>query len=151
MAPSRHQKQTDMKNLNHILRSMKRIAPDQQYAASSRAEILASRRIALPRLTLATFFRTAGVTAMAGLAFVGGLSLVRMTLPQSPSQPVSQQALAAEAQAIDSQLALADVQNQAVSGSSGRSVSPAAASIAKSAAGTSADTSVDRALDALSE
>lgn len=142
-----------MKNLNSILRQMQRIAPDEQYAASSRAEILASRTAAFPRVTLAAFFRTAGIGAMATLAFVGGLSLVRLSFPAPTQQQasVSQQTLAAEAQAIDSQLALADVQNQAVSGNSGRSISAAAASIAKSAAGTSPDTSVDRALDALSE
>lgn len=139
-----------MQNLTTILRSMKRIAPGAQYAASSRAEILASRRVVVPRVTLSMIFRGAGVAAMASLAFVGGLSLVRMTFPEN-SQPVSQQALAAEAQAIQSQLALADVQNQVVSGNSGKSISSAAANIAKSAAGASPDSSVDRALDALAK
>lgn len=140
-----------MQKLTETLRSMKRIAPDQAYAASSRAEILSSRPVAMPRLTLSMVFRTTGIAAMASLAFIGGLSIVRMTFPQGSNQPVSQQALAAEAQAIDSQLALADVQNQAVSGNSGKSISLAAANIAKSAAGTSPDSSVDRALDALSQ
>lgn len=141
-----------MQNLTTILREMKRISPESGYAASSRAVILRSRQAALPRVTLSMVFRTAGVAAMASLAFVGGLSLVRMTFPApSGKQAINQQALAAEAKTVDSQLALADVQNQAVAGNSGRTVSTAAANVAKSAAGASSDSSVDRALEALTE
>lgn len=140
-----------MQNLEHVLRSMKRIAPEERYAAFSRAEVLASRRAA-PRVTLAMIFRTAGVAAMASLAFVGGLSLVRMTLPSAEDkQPVNQQALAAEARTVETQLALANVQDRIVSGDSGQSISRDAASIAKGAAGATPDSSVDQALDALSQ
>ncbi|MCC6475232.1 MAG: hypothetical protein IT514_15975 [Burkholderiales bacterium] len=147
---------TAMQNLPHILRSMKRIAPDRAYASWSRAEVLAaaSQRQA-PRITLATLFRGVGVAAMATLAFVGGLSLVRLTLSdRDTGGSVNQQALAAEAKAVDSQLALADVQNQivaAVPQGDKQRISSAAANAAKSAAGTAADPAVDRALEALAE
>ncbi len=141
-------------NLTKTLRSMKRIASDEAYASWSRSAVLASgQRQAAPRLTLATLFRGAGVAAMATLAFAGGLSLVRLTLSeQSVGSDINQQALAAEAKAVDSQLALAEVQNQIVVASAqDRRISPAAANAAKSAAGAAADPAVDAALDALSE
>lgn len=143
-----------MQNLDSIFRSMKRIAPTGDYASSSRAEILATRQHA-PRVTLAAFFKTAGVVAMASLAFFGGVSVVRVAFPEASQfaakGAVNSQALAAEAQTIDTQLALADVQHQAVAESNKGSVSSNAANIAKSAAGASSDGSVDRALTALSE
>lgn len=132
---------------------MKRIAPNAHYAARSRASILSSKQVLIPRMTLAAFMRGAGVAAMASLAFVGGISIVRYTLPapQVAVESVSQQALAAEAQVVESQLALADVQHQVITEATGREISAAAASVAKTAAGASADQSVDRALDALSK
>lgn len=147
---------TPMQNLQNILRGMKRIAPDQAYASWSRAEVLAAvRQQKAPRITLAALFRGAGVAAMATLAFAGGLSLVRLTLSdRDAGGTVNQQALAAEAKAVDSQLALADVQNQIVAAApqgEKQRISSAAANAAKSAAGTAADPAVDRALDALAE
>lgn len=140
-----------MQEIERVLRDLKRIAPEREYAARSRASILAHRRHARRAVTLAMVFRTAGVAAMASLAFVGGLSLVRVTFPADREDgPVSQQALAAEARTVDTQLALASVQDQIVSGASGMSISRDAAIIAKGAAGTTPDESVDQALDALS-
>ncbi len=141
-----------MQNLLETLRSMKRIAPDSAYAAWSRAEILTSRQYA-PRFTVAALMRGVGVVAMASLAFMGGISVVRMVFPDSSqvaSGPVSGQALAAEAQTVETQLALADVQHQAVADSEEGAVSTNAASVAKSAAGAPSDGAVDRALEALS-
>lgn len=144
-----------MKNLNHAFKELKRIAPESEYAASSRARILATRRSAR-RVTARGIFRNAGAFAMAGLAVIGGISLVRSALPvpAAPLAPLDQQALSAEAGAIDAQLALADVQYQAVAEElkdSQRAISTVAANVAKSAAGTQGDGEVDRALLALSE
>ena len=139
-----------MKHLHESLRQLKRIAPNSEYAASSRAKILASRTVA-PRVTFASVFRGAGAFAMASLALVGCISLVRSVIPAAPvnETPLSQQTLAAEAERVDAQLALADVQYQAASEDED-GISPAALSIAKSAAGNSGGGEVDRALDALS-
>lgn len=150
-----HHHNADMQHLYHTLRELKRISPREQYASWSRAEILAARSVVPAKVAVASLFRNVGAFAMAGLALVGGISLVRSVMPVSPSgseSPLNQQALSAEAETIATQLALADVQYQAISDEGEtRTVSPAALSVAKSAAGSSGDAAVDRALAALSE
>ncbi len=156
MTRSHHHK-TDMQHLYHTLRELKRIAPRSQYASWSRAEILASRpAVAVSRITVSSLFRGAGAFAMAGLALVGGISLVRSVMPAVPAgseSPLNQQALSAEAETIATQLALADVQYQAVADDTeveSRTLNATALSVAKSAAGSSGNAEVDRALEALS-
>lgn len=147
-----------MQHLYHTLRELKRIAPRSQYASWSRSEILASRPSAVKsRITVSSLFRGAGAFAMAGLALVGGISLVRSVMPVTPvgsESPLNQQALSAEAETVATQLALADVQYQAVADDSeaeSRILGAKALSVARSAAGSSGNTEVDRALEALSE
>lgn len=144
-----------MKQLDQIFRSMKRIAPTSEYAAWSRASILSHEPVVpAQRITLAALLRGAGVAAMATLAFVGGISVARLMMPtenQVAVQPSSRQALRAEAQTVETQLALADVQHQVVADAGSAGITPAATRLAKSAAGASADTAVDRALDALAQ
>jgi hypothetical protein len=143
-----------MQHLHHILRELKSVSPREQYASWSRAEILATRPAVPAKITVASLFRGAGAFAMASLALIGGISLVRSVMPSAPTgdSPLNQQALSAEAETIATQLALADVQYQAISeDGETRTVNPTALSVAKSAAGSSGDAAVDRALEALSE
>jgi|GEM_PF-6466191 len=147
-----------MDNLLSNLRELRRVAPQGDYAASSRREILASRVPVTRRISVTSLFRGAGAFAMASLALIGGISLVRSATPAADrvaleSIAAQQAALSAEAETIETQLALADVQYQAVADApdTSRSVTPAALSVARSAAGGSGDTAVDMALAALTD
>lgn len=141
------------------LRSMKRIAPDGEYVARSRRTILALASVSPVRAQLASFMRGVSVAALAGLAMFGGVSLMTSVRPGAPAASLSQathelnaQTLAAEAQTVETQLAMADVQHQAVSNHVSKEViTTNAALVAKSAAGTLSDGSVDRALAELTE
>lgn len=97
-------------DLEQRLRQLNKIEPNQVYARSSRARILTAR----PRLTVRGFVlglvQSGSAIALTGVLLflaVGGFSLWRVLGPLTGLDP---KALHAEAEAIDIQIHLADVQ-----------------------------------------
>lgn len=98
-------------NLFETLKQLKNIQPDQAFSENSRRDILtvAPKEVFSPRLIFARFVGVAGSLALAGaLIFIiaGGLSATDLAPKFSSIDP---SALRAEAQAIDMQINLLNI------------------------------------------
>jgi hypothetical protein len=117
-------------NLFEILKQFKNIEPDADFSATSRRAILATEPASLPMTARRTIFRiieTGVAVALTGffvLLITGAFS--GSTIEPTPYEAMNPQSLHAEAQAIDMQIQLANL-NYTESESSGESTAPTAA------------------------
>lgn len=157
--------------LTDLVKQFKNIEPDRAYSAKSLADILSHTPHERPRFLLTEFFApkmrfasAVGLTGFLMLLVAGGATVVRLFVPAGLTS-LDPAGLRAEAQAIDMQVQLANLQysepgngaKSAISGNLVRRVANVAtngeniASLATSSEGTSTQVlSIDEALDELS-